>query len=221
MSCLTASISGTALIGGIEWQPLSASSTGWSQSNGRSTRRVIDRDGRLVEYSLENTHCTTSPSTPTGHLSRREVAKDQDASHRCYTRDSGMESFRFFVSSEASLFIYQTMLANESHVEYVVTIAPQTEAGELDFGKRTLAEAIAEMLRDHRNNPKTMTFGWVVGASRRVRFPDHDIFLCDDVPCFVPEEMRPILHGRTLALVDNQLRIQPEPLPPTALLGQC
>ncbi len=46
-------IDGAGLIGGIEWQPFADAPIAWSQPNGRSVSRVIDRNGRHVEYSFE------------------------------------------------------------------------------------------------------------------------------------------------------------------------
>ena len=129
-----------------------------------------------------------------------------------------MEGFRFSVAHDAASFISRVVLANESANDYVVTIAPQTEAMRLDLTQRSLADTVAEL---ELNPPdlRTMQFRWVVGASRRVRFPAKDVFMCDGIPCFVPEEMRPILNGRTLILADGQLRIEPEPPPPARFAG--
>ena len=104
--------------------------------------------------------------------------------------------------------------------DYVVTIAPHTEATVLDLVDGSLPKTVAEMLKkmqaDSRPvDPRTMKFHWVVGASRRARFPPEDIFVCDGVSCFVPKEMWPVLDGRTLTLVDNELQIEPEPPPPS------
>jgi hypothetical protein len=61
---------------------------------------------------------------------------------------------------------------------------------------------------------KTITFHWVVGVSRRERFPAEDILVCNGIPCFIPDEMRPVLNGRSIVLADSRLEIIPAPPPP-------
>jgi hypothetical protein len=129
-----------------------------------------------------------------------------------------VDGFRFSVTPEAAYFIARVVLAHEALQDYVVTVAPHTEAQLLDLVADATTDAVAKAIEKQRAvplDPISMKFRWVVGASRRIRFPPNDIVVCDGVPCFVPNEMRPILHGRTLTLVDSELRLEPEPPPLT------
>ena len=130
-----------------------------------------------------------------------------------------MDDFRFSVTPEAANFSARVVLAHEALQDYVVTVAPHTEAQPLDLVADATTDAVAQAIKQLRAvplDPTSMKSRWIVGASRRARFPSNDIVVCDGVPCFVPKEMRPILHGRTLALVDNELRLEPQPPPPMA-----
>ena len=132
-----------------------------------------------------------------------------------------VDGFRFSVTPEAAIFIDRVVLANEPRDHYVVTIAPHTRAEVLDLVDGSLTQTIVELLRNVQADPRqvdptTMKFRWVVGASLRARFPPEDIHVFDGVACFVPNEMRPVLDGRTLTLRDSELRIEPEPPAPAA-----
>ena len=131
-----------------------------------------------------------------------------------------MESTRFTVTPEAARFIDRVLLVNRSNKDYVVAIAPQTDAMMLDLKDGVFTKTDVEKLKKAQTDslsvdPRKMKFRWVVGVSLRSRFPTEDIFVYDGVSCFVPKEMRSILDGRTLTLNEGELRIEPEPLPPT------
>lgn len=108
-------------------------------------------------------------------------------------------------------------LAGGSLEDYVLTIAPHTEREVLNVAGDDLAEAVQEVLERlplDRSALRSMKLVWVLGVSRRSRFPADDVHLIDGVYCFVPHEMRSVVAGRRLVLVEGELRLSPEPDPP-------
>lgn len=134
-----------------------------------------------------------------------------------------MTSFRFSVTPEAARYFDRIvqMLAKDSPGIYVVTISPHTEPNMVDLVDGSLAKTVDDMLKKVHADPRivdpsTMKFQWGVGIGLGTRFPPEDIIVCNGVPCFIPREIMSVLDGRSLALVDNELRIDPTPPSPTA-----
>jgi hypothetical protein len=128
-----------------------------------------------------------------------------------------MMNFRFAITPEAAGLFRGLIPSSESIEHYVVTIAPHSEARVLTVEEGLPEKAIAEILAQievHPIDPRALKLRWVVGASRRDRFPSEDIV--DGVPCFVPQDLQLLLDGRTLTLVDGEFFIEPPPPPPLA-----
>ena len=127
--------------------------------------------------------------------------------------------FRFDVAPDAARFVERLMRFGGADGDLVVTIAPQTEARVFELGEKAHEEIAQEIVKEalaefHAVDSNAMKFHWVVGVSRRSRFPAEDILVCGGVPCFIPEEMKPILNGRALIVANDELRIEPEPQAP-------
>ena len=129
-----------------------------------------------------------------------------------------MGDFHFSISQEAKRFIQRLLPVGETADQFVVTMAPTTEATTWSLENSSIEQVVAEIRKAAAAaDPTKMKYRWEVGVSRRSRFPPEDIFSCDGVPCFIPNELKAVLDGRALVVSENQLRIQPEPTSPNPL----
>ena len=137
---------------------------------------------------------------------------------------TGPRDFRFDVTPEAAQFVRRLVEFGETREDFVVTIAPQTQSRVIELEGRSHEKVADEIVKDalagsRAMGSETMELHWVVGVSKRNRFPPEDILVCCGVPCFIPEEMKPILNGRALVLANDELRIEPEPETPKPRRG--
>jgi hypothetical protein len=129
-----------------------------------------------------------------------------------------MDDFHFSISEDAKRFIQRLMPVGETSDQFVLTVAPTTEATTWSLENSSIEQVTAEIKKAAAGtDPRKMTYRWEVGVSRRSRFPPEDIFSCDGVVCFIPKELKAVLDGRALVVSENQLRIHPEPISPNPL----
>jgi Ser/Thr protein kinase RdoA (MazF antagonist) len=131
-----------------------------------------------------------------------------------------MSSFSFSVSPEIAPYLSRVLLQGESLDNYVITFAPRIASAAFDLGDRTLGEAVTDLAVTTQhvlNAGRIHAQGahWVVGLSRRDRFPADDVVLFGDVACFLPQEMWGVLHGRRLVIREGELCVDPDPAPPS------
>ena len=109
------------------------------------------------------------------------------------------------------------MAVGESLDQFVLTMMPATEAVHWPLAGKSLDQVIAEAAKAAiETDLSAAELAWEIGVSRRDRFPPGDLIECDGILCFFPRELRQILNGRSLVVVDNRLRIQPDPGAPSA-----
>ena len=127
-----------------------------------------------------------------------------------------MKKFEFRISREAEVFIRKTVLPENSGGEYVLTISPRTVADRLLVVNDSIEDSAEEYLKSKLTDLEEgrLELHWSVGASLRSRFPKEDIFTFSGIACFVPDELKTVLNGRTLLLVGKELRFEPELSPP-------
>ena len=135
-----------------------------------------------------------------------------------------MSEFAFQISAAAVKYLQEILLATLPGEEpLVLCVSPYAAQGRtLDLDPVELTnlshEELTKMGLNFANSLSTpIEMCWEVGGMRRSRLPAADFRLIDGIECFLPEEIRPVLNGRTLQFENGELRFEPELVPPAPL----